>query len=98
MAAGQAAVATAASHLPVFNTASQEIYFTCKPYTMGSHIEISPGGWAETLPSFDVIEVRKRSKWESSIRAVREQAELSEVQGSNYDYDYGLYGGRDGPA
>ncbi len=74
MAAVQLAVATAAGHFAAFDDASQEIYFTCTPYKMECQIEISPGSWAETLPSFSVIEVRKRSKRDSSTRAVREQA------------------------
>ncbi len=73
MAAVQAAVATAASHFAAFDDASQEIYFTCTPPKMGCQIEIPPDSWAETLPSFSVIEVQKRSKRDSSIRAVREQ-------------------------
>ena len=73
MAAGQAAVATAASHFPAFDDASQEIYFTCTPSRMGRPIEISPGSWAETLPVFSVIEVRKRSKRDSSTRSMWEQ-------------------------
>ena len=73
IAAGQAAVATAASHFATLDDASQEIYFTCTPSRMGRPIEISAGSWAETLPLFSVIEVRKRSKRDSSTRAVREQ-------------------------
>jgi len=54
----------------------EEVYFTCTPYKMGQ-LEISPNSWAETLPLFIVIEVRKRSKWVSSTRAVREQIAVS---------------------
>jgi len=77
MAAAQAAVATAANHFAALNDASQEIYFTCMLYKMSRQIEIAPGSWAETLPSFSVIEVRKRSKCDSSTRAVRDQAVVS---------------------
>ena len=76
MAAGQDAVATAAGHFAVLDNTSQEIYFTCTPSKMGCPIEISPGSWAETLPTFNVIEVRKRLKRDSSTRAVREQVEV----------------------
>jgi len=62
MAAVQAAVATAANHLAALDDGSQEIYFTCMPYNMCFQIEISPSTWAETLPLFSVIEVRKRSR------------------------------------
>ena len=77
MATVQAAVATAANHFAALDDASQDIYFTCTPYKMCSQIEISPSSWAETLPLFSIIEVRKRSKWDSSTRAVREQAAVS---------------------
>ena len=73
MAAVQVAVATAANHFAAPDDGSQEIYFTCRPHKMGSQIEISPCSWAETLPLFSIIEVRKRSKWDSSTRAVQEQ-------------------------
>ena len=73
MAAVQVAVATAANHFAASDDGSQEIYFTCRPHNMGSQIEISPCSWAETLPLFSIIEVRKRSKWDSSTRAVPEQ-------------------------
>jgi hypothetical protein len=68
---GQAAVATAADHFAGFDSHWEEIYFTCEPYKMGRQIEISPCSWVETLPSFRVIEVRKRK------RAVRDQAAVS---------------------
>ena len=100
MAAGQAAVAMAASHFVAFDDASQEIYFMCEPYKLKPEyqVEISPSCWAEILPSFNVIEVAMRPRQHSNTRAVREQAEvLSQVQGSDYDYDYRLAGGRDGP-
>jgi hypothetical protein len=77
IAAVQAAVATATNHFTALDNENQEIYFTCTPYQMWRQIEISPSSWAETLPLFSVIEVRKRSKWDSSTRAVREQAAVS---------------------
>ena len=67
-AAGQAAVTTAAGYFDEFDDASEEIFFMCMPHAMEYRIEISPDGWAETLPSFNVIEVWKRPK-----RAAREQ-------------------------
>jgi len=76
MTAGQAASTTAANHFAAFDDRNQEIYFTCMP-DKWRQVEISPGGWAETLPSFSMIEVRKRSKWDSTTRAVREQAAVS---------------------
>ena len=77
MAAVQVAVATASNHFAASDDGSQEIYFTCTPHKMCSQIEISPSSWAETLPLFSIIEVRKRSKWDSSTRAVREQVAVS---------------------
>ena len=74
MATLQAAVATAANRFAALDDAAQDIYFTCTPYKMCSQIEISPSSWASALPLLSIIEVRKRSKWDSSTRAVREQA------------------------
>jgi len=62
MAAVQAAVAMAANHFTGSDDRSQEIYFTCTPYNMCFQIEILPSSWAETLPLFRIIEVRKRWK------------------------------------
>jgi len=73
MTAEQAAVVTAADHFAAFDNGNQEIYFTCAAYE-SRQIEISPGVWAEALTSSGIIEVQKRSKWDSSTRAVREQA------------------------
>jgi hypothetical protein len=77
-AAEQAAVATSTDHFAALNDANQEIYFTCTPSELLRQIEIPPSGWAETLPFFSVIEVRKRSKRDSSTRVVREQAGLAD--------------------
>ena len=77
MTAVQAAVATAANHFAASDDGGQEIYFTCTPYKMWRQIEIPPSSWSETLPLFSVIEVQKRSKWDSSTRAVREQVAVS---------------------
>jgi hypothetical protein len=74
VSAGQAAIATATDYFAAFNDANQEIYFACTPSKMLRQIEILPSNWAETLPLFSVIEVRKRSRRDSSTRAVREQA------------------------
>jgi len=76
MTVGQAALTMAANHFAASDDGNQEFYFTCVPHRW-RQIEISPGGWAETLPSFSMIEVRKRLRWDSSTRAVREQAEVS---------------------
>jgi hypothetical protein len=73
MAAVQTAVATAANHFAALDDGSQEIYFTCTPYKMECQVEIPPSSWAETLPLFSALEVRKRSKWDSSTRMVRER-------------------------
>ena len=66
MAAVQVAVATAANHFAALDDGSQEIYFTCTLHKMCSQIEILPNSWAETLPLFSIIEVRKRSKCDLS--------------------------------
>jgi len=76
MTAGQAALTTAANHFAASDDRNQEFYFTCVPHKW-RQVEISPSGWAEALPSFSMIEVRKRLKWDSSTRAVREQAAVS---------------------
>ena len=73
MATVQDAVAMATRYFAALDDASQEIYFTCTPYTMWRTIEILPGSWVGTLSLFSVIEVRKRPY----IRAVGEQAAVS---------------------
>jgi len=77
MATVYAAVATATNHFAMLDDGSEEIYFTCTPYSVSRQVEISSSSWAETLPLFSAIEVRKRSKWDSSIQAVQEQAAVS---------------------
>jgi len=72
MTAGQAALTTAANHFAVSDNGDQEIYFTYIPHKW-RQVEIPPGSWAEVLPLFSMIEVRKRSKWDSSTQAVRER-------------------------
>jgi len=79
MTAGQAALTTAANHFAASDDGNQGIYFTCTPHTW-RQVEISPGGWAEALPLFRMVEVRKRPKWDSSTRAVRERAAVSGPQ------------------
>jgi hypothetical protein len=78
MTSGQAAVATAAEHFPRFDNNQEEIYLTCMPHKMGRQIEISPGSWAEILPLFSVIEVRKRRRAVQDQAAVSNQATVSD--------------------